>query len=1071
MEIHDCSKRQRGDVLVPVTTDKKQRLVVKTGSLYLNASSSTNSICLKSDRIYTIGRNRRYCHFLVEDPRVSERHCQVFLDSFQRKIFILDGFVLASTGDFNEIKRKFHNQEGLDVKASLNGVYVNGCRIREGKVVELCTGDEVSFVCADEMDQRIGFVVERVTFTEEVIGFNDRSSKSGYGAAYKDFRVYKPEGEDLIARSTCLLSQCRKILDNPDPISYIRGCVNLSRKRVSSRFENQLMVNKIVKIPLSNKHLCGEEPIRFCSLDGKQNLVDETSAKLIDVNSLRINKETVLNSEVNAGAVSPNDHFQQREHTVTSAKNIDGDCTAKKLSNVCSSSGKKFFLNRLDCMNSSSTKEHMAVSLPELLHPVETLSGMFIATFTSDVSWFLSYCEVPNNLPVTIACHNTERCWSSSPDNRTTAPYVEFPNLVVVYPPFPEEIAFGKDRKKHGIACHHPKLLVLQREDSIRVVVTSANLNSKQWNSVTNTVWWQDFPRRSEPDCLSLFTDLTNGEIIEGVKSDFAAQLAGFMASLITDVPSQAHWIMELTKYDFRGAVGNLVVSIPGMHMHKGSYPLESAYFLSAYHSSSRPTSMKFLGSVEASIVGLNHRFHCMADSNGAQLKILAAFLGKCRRNAFGMSEVVLRRNTSIPADANAVSVLIGDLDEFSEGDYIQLGFMPKDVAKWVAPLCDAGLFSFSGYIYPKEVLAAASVGNNSKVPMILYGHNLSEISRFLQPEHVASICSLVSSMQRCVGLWRLEENLTLLVFLIYKVLGHYKWPELLETDFVYGASSIGTSMNPQFLAAFSAAAGKRSVQFVDSEESDPEWGHWNTSHESKNPSLRIIFPTIDRVRDAPCGIWPSRRLLCFSEKAWQRLKSIDILHDAVPHPSCRVGYPMHVKVARRRFQSKTDASSFGWVYCGSHNFSPAAWGRPMTSGVKANGTMETTSSTGSRLHVCNYELGIILIVPPLDTHKGTNQSSSNLDDIILPFVLPAPKYKPNDRPATTTAMREALAKLAELEKEILEEADGAGEMMDEEMPDEEEVVEVNEYVAEEKEEENAYAEKLWSQVDSSESR
>lgn len=48
------------------------------------------------------------------------------------------------------------------------------------------------------------------------------------------------------------------------------------------------------------------------------------------------------------------------------------------------------------------------------------------------------------------------------------------------YPPFPEVIAFNNDRKKSGIACHHPKLIVLQREDKLRVVITSANLVAKQ---------------------------------------------------------------------------------------------------------------------------------------------------------------------------------------------------------------------------------------------------------------------------------------------------------------------------------------------------------------------------------------------------------------------------------------------------------------------------------------------------------------------------------------------------------------------------------------------------------------
>lgn len=51
--------------------------------------------------------------------------------------------------------------------------------------------------------------------------------------------------------------------------------------------------------------------------------------------------------------------------------------------------------------------------------------------------------------------------------------------------------------------------------------------------------------------------------------SDFAAQLAGFMASLVFDVPSQAHWMLELAKYNFKEAVGHLVASIPGIHSYR----------------------------------------------------------------------------------------------------------------------------------------------------------------------------------------------------------------------------------------------------------------------------------------------------------------------------------------------------------------------------------------------------------------------------------------------------------------------------------------------------------------------
>jgi hypothetical protein len=72
------------------------------------------------------------------------------------------------------------------------------------------------------------------------------------------------------------------------------------------------------------------------------------------------------------------------------------------------------------------------------------------------------------------------------------------------------------------------------------------------------------------------------------------------------------------------------------------------------------------VGSVQTSVVGISHRFHIPSDA-GKQLRALSTFLGKCRENMYGTTEVILKRNTNIPADANAVSVLVADLDKFSE--------------------------------------------------------------------------------------------------------------------------------------------------------------------------------------------------------------------------------------------------------------------------------------------------------------------------------------------------------------------------------------------------------------------
>ena len=95
-----------------------------------------------------------------------------------------------------------------------------------------------------------------------------------------------------------------------------------------------------------------------------------------------------------------------------------------------------------------------------------------------------------------------------------------------------------------------------------------------QWHLITNTVWWQDFPRRTSLDYAALFS------AAKKQKSDFAAQLVSFIASMVNEVPSQAYWINEIAKYDFEGAGGYLIASVPGIHAQSPPY-LESNYFLS----------------------------------------------------------------------------------------------------------------------------------------------------------------------------------------------------------------------------------------------------------------------------------------------------------------------------------------------------------------------------------------------------------------------------------------------------------------------------------------------------------
>jgi len=72
-------------------------------------------------------------------------------------------------------------------------------------------------------------------------------------------------------------------------------------------------------------------------------------------------------------------------------------------------------------------------------------------------------------------------------------------------------------------------------------------------------------------------------------------------------------------------------------------------------------------------VVGLSHLFRAVADSNSAGLRALASVLGKYCKNANGRFQIVLRRNHNVPADENAVSILVPKSDQTSEGGIVYI--------------------------------------------------------------------------------------------------------------------------------------------------------------------------------------------------------------------------------------------------------------------------------------------------------------------------------------------------------------------------------------------------------------
>jgi hypothetical protein len=44
------------------------------------------------------------------------------------------------------------------------------------------------------------------------------------------------------------------------------------------------------------------------------------------------------------------------------------------------------------------------------------------------------------------------------------------------------------------------------------------------------------------------------------------------------------------------------------------------------------------------------------------------------------------------------------------------------------------------------------------------------------------------------------------------------------------------------------------------------QWGCWTAEHEAENPSIGVVFPTIDRAKAAKDGVLSHYGLLCFAE-------------------------------------------------------------------------------------------------------------------------------------------------------------------------------------------------------------
>lgn len=389
--------------------EKKSRInTLNTASVFIKPigfpliCKYTRSICksfhLEPYKPYTIGRDFLNCDFLFNDSRVSKTHCQILFDSSSKRILLCDGLF------FNI----FECACSRDVRVSLNGVFVNGVRIGKGKVLGLRVGDEVLLVYGDETVTkkriRIGFIVERIVLVEDIAGGSVHKFLDG--GVSDNCLIGKSESENFDTKVGFLLSMCREILCSNDPIKFIRKC-SISGKEKKFKCCRRNRKRKLSQILPSNidltlrceDHIQGKECSTNTGLENSKQLAADSheesappSAKDTNLKPFDGNGQTaqeVKNTSVqHLNGITENDKFEEgsimREESSSGGKNAQ---VQPKNVGCVPAPGRKFYLNRLQFVEHGSLEYQNVVSLPELFYPIESLVRVFIATFTSDISW------------------------------------------------------------------------------------------------------------------------------------------------------------------------------------------------------------------------------------------------------------------------------------------------------------------------------------------------------------------------------------------------------------------------------------------------------------------------------------------------------------------------------------------------------------------------------------------------------------------------------------------------------------------------------------------------------------
>ncbi|KYM97378.1 putative tyrosyl-DNA phosphodiesterase [Cyphomyrmex costatus] len=192
------------------------------------------------------------------------------------------------------------------------------------------------------------------------------------------------------------------------------------------------------------------------------------------------------------------------------------------------------FFTRIE--NSKETyNQQFSITFPEILdRSLGEIVNSLHLNFMVNVTWlYLQYLLAGQRINMTIL-YGT-RLDDAKLSNNITMIEVDMPNK------------FG---------CHHTKIMILQyKDDGIRVVVSTANLYSNDWENRTQGLWISPhlprLPESAHPN---------DGESLTGFKKALERYLSKY------ELPILTQWIHAVRRADFSDVNVFLVASVPGFH-------------------------------------------------------------------------------------------------------------------------------------------------------------------------------------------------------------------------------------------------------------------------------------------------------------------------------------------------------------------------------------------------------------------------------------------------------------------------------------------------------------------------